>query len=68
MNHNHMANSNEWLFPQMCKTPRDSSQSDCGNQTGSKQSRPGRAQKMRDDTFRVGRLAIGVGVSHRTWL
>ena len=22
---------------------------------------------MLDDTFRVGRLAIGVGVSHRTW-
>ena len=58
MNHNHMANSNEWLFPQICKTPRDSSRSDWGNQAGSKESRPGRTQKMLDDTFRVGRLAI----------
>ena len=36
-----MTSSNEWLFPQICKTPRDSSQSDCGNQAGSKESRPG---------------------------
>ena len=65
-NESQLTNFNEWLFPQMCKTPRDSSQSDSCNQAGSKQSRPGRAQKMLDDTFRVGRLAIGVGVSYRT--